>query len=202
MPRGPLPFDEVYNKFGQFIGSPTAIGLLAVNVYRAATVETCMELTHWGRVTHICVNKLTIIGSDNGLSPGRRQAIIWTNAGILLIGPWGTNFSEILSEIHTFSFKKMRLKKSSGKWPQCVNKDLNMPVHLLGSLSYDLTSHHITALHSFTDLTTAQHTTGSALDGALFDIAQILAYLVHIVSRSQLYLGFGHFGWLPSFLGQ
>ena len=57
------------------------------------------ELTHWGRVTHICVNKLTIIGSDNGLSPGRRQAIIWTNAGILLIGPLGTNFSEILIEI-------------------------------------------------------------------------------------------------------
>ena len=43
-------------------------------------------LTHWGRVTHKCVSKLTIIGSDNGLSPGRRQAIIWTNAGILLIG--------------------------------------------------------------------------------------------------------------------
>ena len=52
-------------------------------------------LTHWGRVTHICVGKLTIIGSDNGLSPGRRQAIIWTNAGILLIWPLGTNFSEI-----------------------------------------------------------------------------------------------------------
>ena len=43
-------------------------------------------LTHWGRVTHICVSKLSIIGSDNGLSPDRRQAIIWTNAGILLIG--------------------------------------------------------------------------------------------------------------------
>ena len=42
-------------------------------------------------------------------------------------------------------------------------------------------------------------TTGSALDGAVFDIAQILAYLVHNMSRSQLYLGFGHFGWLPSF---
>ena len=27
----------------------------------------------------------TIIGSDNGLSPDRRQAIIWTKAGILLI---------------------------------------------------------------------------------------------------------------------
>ena len=67
-------------------------------------------LTHWGRVTHICLSKLTIISSDNGLSPGRRQAIIWTNAGKLLFGPPGTNFSEILIEIHTFSFKKMHLK--------------------------------------------------------------------------------------------
>ena len=64
-------------------------------------------LTHWGQVTHICVGNLAIIGSDNGLSPGRRQAIIWTNAGISLIGPLGTNFSEILIEILTFSFKKM-----------------------------------------------------------------------------------------------
>ena len=58
--------------------------------------------THWGRVMHICINKLTIIGSDNGLSPGRRQAIIWTNAGISLIGPLGTNFSEILIGIFIF----------------------------------------------------------------------------------------------------
>ena len=56
-------------------------------------------LTHWGRETHIYVGKLTIIGSDNGLSPERRQAIILTNAGILLIGPLGTNFSEILIAI-------------------------------------------------------------------------------------------------------
>ena len=59
-------------------------------------------LTHWGRVTHICVGKLTIIGSDNGLAPGRHQTIIWTNDGILLIGPLGTNFSEILIGIQTF----------------------------------------------------------------------------------------------------
>ena len=52
-------------------------------------------LTHWGRVTHICVSKLTSIGSDNGLSPGQHQAIIWTNAAILLIRTLGTNFSEI-----------------------------------------------------------------------------------------------------------
>ena len=74
------------------------------------------NLTHWGRVTHICVSKLTIIGSDNGLSPGRCQAIIWTNAGVLLIGPWGTNFNETSIEFHTFSFKKIHLKLSSGKW--------------------------------------------------------------------------------------
>ena len=62
----------------------------------------------------------TILGSDNGLSPGRRQAIIWNNAAILLIGPLGTNFSETLIEIYIFSFNKMHLKMSSGKWrPFC-----------------------------------------------------------------------------------
>ena len=72
-------------------------------------------LTHWGRVTHICVSDLTSICSDNGLSPGRRQAIIRTNAGILLIRPLGTNFSEFSVEILIFSFKKMRLKVLSAK---------------------------------------------------------------------------------------
>ena len=85
-------------------------------------------LTHWGRVTHICIGKQTVIGSDNGLSPGRRQAIIWTNAGKLLFGPPGTNFGEILIEIHTFSFKKMHFKMSSVKWrPICFGLNvLNM----------------------------------------------------------------------------
>ena len=78
-------------------------------------IVLCGTLSHWGRVTHICVSKLTIIGSDNGLSPGQRQAIIWTNAGILLIGPLGIKFIEILLNIYTFPFKKMRLKMSSGK---------------------------------------------------------------------------------------
>ena len=71
------------------------------------------NLTHWGRATHICINKLTIIGTDNGLSPGRRQAIIWTDDGILLIGTLETNFSEIVIEILPISFKEMRLKVSS-----------------------------------------------------------------------------------------
>ena len=73
-------------------------------------------LTLRGWVMHIWVSKLTIIGSDNGLSPGRRQAIILIIAAIFLIQTLGTNFSEILNKINTFSFKKMHLKMSSVKW--------------------------------------------------------------------------------------
>ena len=79
-------------------------------------MEILILLTHWGQVTHIWVSKLAIIGSYNGLSPERRQAIIWTNAGTL-----GTNFSEISIEIYTFSFNKMHLKMLYGKWrPFCL----------------------------------------------------------------------------------
>ena len=75
-----------------------------------ASTQHLHRLIHWDRVMHICVGKLTTIGSDNGLSPERRQAITWTNAGILLIGPLGTNFNWILIEILIFSFKKMHVK--------------------------------------------------------------------------------------------
>ena len=93
----------------------------SVRLHMTWISQALLQLTHWGWVTHICVGKLTIIGSDNGLSPGRRQAIIWTNVGILLIRPLGTNFNEILIEIHTFSFKKMHLKMLSAKWqPFCL----------------------------------------------------------------------------------
>ena len=54
------------------------------------------ELIHWGRVIHILINKLTIIGLDNGLLPGQRQAIFWTNAGVLLIGSLETNLNQNL----------------------------------------------------------------------------------------------------------
>ena len=49
-----------------------------------------------------CISRLTIIGSNNDLSPDRHQAIIWTNAGILIIGPLETHFSEILIKIHIY----------------------------------------------------------------------------------------------------
>ena len=51
-----------------------------------------------------------ILGSENGLSPIPRQAIIWTSAGILSIGPLEANFSEIVIEIETFSLTKMPMK--------------------------------------------------------------------------------------------
>ena len=94
----------------------------------AYSTSNTSALTHWGRVMHICVSELTSIGSDNGLLPGRRQAIIWNNAGLLLIEPLGTNFSEISFRIQTFSFKKMPLNVSSAKWPPfCLG--LNVLTH-------------------------------------------------------------------------
>ena len=102
-------------------------GIIHWEIWLTSTFSDSI-LTHWGRVMHICVSKLAIISSDNGLSPGRRQAIIWTNAGILLIGPLGTNFSEILIEIQIFLLRKMHLKMSSAKWrPFCLGLNVLMP---------------------------------------------------------------------------
>ena len=99
------------NVLKQMIGKTTAA---------RSAFTTVIILTHWGWVIHKCISKVTITGSDNGLSPGRSQAIIWTNTGIWLIGTLQTNFSEILIQIHIFSLKKMRLKRSSAKWrPFC-----------------------------------------------------------------------------------
>ena len=90
--------------------------------------SSCTALTHWGLVTHIWVSKLTIIGSDNGLSPRQHQVIIRTNAVILTIRPKGTYFGEILLKIKNFSLKKMHLKMSSAKWrPFCLR--LNVLTH-------------------------------------------------------------------------
>ena len=91
--------------------------------------KTVFILTHWGRVTHICVGYLTIIGSDNGLSPDRRQAITWTNAGILLFRPFETNFSEILIKIRNIFIQGNALEnfvcETAGilSRPQCVKMD-------------------------------------------------------------------------------
>ena len=90
-------------------------------------IQSSLILTHRGRVTHKFVNKLAIIGSDNGLSPGRRQAIIWTKAILFIRTAWTK-----LSKIHKFQFKKMHLKMSFAKWWQfCLG--LNVLKHRLFS---------------------------------------------------------------------
>ena len=66
-----------------------------------------------------------MIGSGNGLSPVYHQAITWTNADLLSIGAFRTNFSEILTEIETFSFKEMHLEMLSAKWePFCLSHNV------------------------------------------------------------------------------
>ena len=120
---------EITYPFSDFSGAAIKLQkghIISSHILQGMWLLNCMlRLTHWGRVTHICVGKLTIIGSDNGLLPGRCQAITWTNAGILLIRSLGTNFSEILIEIDTFSYKKMHLKMPSAKWrPFCLGLDM------------------------------------------------------------------------------
>ena len=89
-----------------------------VIVYSSSFALICAKMNYQIRaygVTHIGVGNLPFNDEDRGLSPGRRQSIIWTNSGILLIGPLGPNFSEILIEISTILSKKMSLKMPSGK---------------------------------------------------------------------------------------
>ena len=80
-------------------------------------------------MTHICVIDLTSIVSDNGLSPGRRQAIIRTNAGIFLIRPLGTNFREIVIEISNIFIQENAFESVVFETaailsrPQCANID-------------------------------------------------------------------------------
>ena len=77
------------------------MGILC-NAY-AVMIDASDQLIN--RVTHICIGKLTIIGSDNGVLPGLRQANIWTNAEILLVDTLGTNFNEIWIYTHILPFK-------------------------------------------------------------------------------------------------
>ena len=79
----PLHLCYSYEIFAQSANIPD---MLLVKIHNEALYKNnwkLRSLTDLGRVKHICVSRLAISGSDNGLSPGRRPAIIWTNAGIL-----------------------------------------------------------------------------------------------------------------------
>ena len=126
----PPPITQMWSNHTNFV-KPELIMTLSIWYWgnQSYNISSRVNLIHWDRVTHICVGKLAIIGSDNGLSPERHQAIIWTNAGILLIGSLGTILNEISIGIQTFSFKKMHLKMSSAKWrPFCLGLKEAKPI--------------------------------------------------------------------------
>ena len=85
------------------------------------------NLTHWGWVTHICVGNLNTIGSDNGLSTDRRQAINRTNAGILLIEPLGTNFNEtLITAAHMMIYMMLMTNVTASINPQIHMEMVNL----------------------------------------------------------------------------
>ena len=114
--RGTLMFSLICVWTNGWVNNREAGDLRRYRAHYDVTVmgHPCETHLNWMRPSEacICVSKLTITGSDNGLLPGRCQAIVWTNAGMLLTRPLGINFSEIFIEIHTFSFRKMHLKMS------------------------------------------------------------------------------------------
>ena len=88
---------DIYIKWYSHITTTGLSSLLVISYLTGTNASVnLIVLSHWGRVMHICVSKLTIIGSDNGLSPDRRQAITWNSAGILFVGHLWTNFDRNL----------------------------------------------------------------------------------------------------------
>ena len=77
----------------------TAYTSVVVVIMYSPFRDLLQGVTQRGRVMHLCGSKLAIIYSNNDLSPGRRQTIIWTSARIFVIGLLETNFSEIFIEI-------------------------------------------------------------------------------------------------------
>ena len=82
----------------------TLVAVIRVPTRLELWLDLAGKISHWSRVTHIFVSKLTIIGSDNGLLPDRRQVIVFTNDGILLIGSLEINFKKVLIEIDIYIF--------------------------------------------------------------------------------------------------
>ena len=146
-----------------------------MNTYTTCTCaqEGNICIVQWRK--KICVSKLTTIGSDNGLSPGRRQVIIGTNAGILLIGPLGRNFNEILIEIHTFSFNKTQSKMSSAKRPPFC---LGLNVFSIQRLWNDKKTHTQNKKHTFSPLALPPGKYGSIHDDATRQL-----YLIYNISK-------------------
>ena len=78
-------------------------------------------VTHWSRATHLCVSNLTINGFRSWLVGWPAPSHYLNRCWNIINWPLAINFSESLSEIQIFSFKKMHLEMASAKWrPFCL----------------------------------------------------------------------------------
>ena len=123
--------DVLHVPIDQCQTSTCCIILLPVQVCFSMVCSMRNNLTHieadW--CIYASINYANIV-SDNSLSPGRRQAIIWTNTGLLSFEPLWTKFSAILVKIQ-FSFDKMHAKISSAKWlPFCLSLNVLNSNHI------------------------------------------------------------------------
>ena len=156
-----------------------------------AVRERLWNLTDWGQVMHICISKLTVMGSGNGLVSGWCQAIISTNDGILLIGLLGTNFNEISIKIHIFSVKKIHFKMLSEKWhPFCVG--LNMLIRVMYWLElYCQCQWDNVCLH---------YLRGSSSGKNMYDILWHESWKLFIISQFELILKLNYLHFIHAFL--
>ena len=140
-------------------------------------------LTHWGRVTHICVSNLAIIGSDNGLSPGRRQAIIWPNAGILLIRTsvlekrvdWML-FLKLFNCIYVY--KEVHVYKALFQYKGCLTRYMDNIIGIPTPVKRQLTLRRHRVMWNSVDCLFCAHTTSKQTR----EIIEILPLKYHAVS--------------------
>ena len=144
---------------------PGRVGLLSCN---KTEIHTYIVF-HWGQVMHISISNITIIGSDNCLSPGWHQCWIIVNSNHI------TNFSETISEIHRFSFEKIHSKISSVKGrPVCLSFNVltfkyqsDVYIHNLDSVSgvpADILAHNYTTFFSYPKISNTRRTKSPNLD--------------------------------------
>ena len=103
--------------------------------YGVYVVNSCLINSLRPSDAYMSVNYI-IIGLDNGPLPDPRQVIVWTNAGILLIGPLGTSFIQNLNRnlcifIQENAFENVIWQMTAIlSWPQYVNLPLQMTCYM------------------------------------------------------------------------
>ena len=121
----------------------------SLKILKHATSSDATNLNHWGRVTHICISNLTIIVSDNALSPDRRQVIIWSNWTLRNKIQWNLNRnSYVFTQENTSETVAWKTAAILSR-PQCI-KNVGNPLQFVAHFSDPSGSNYrkITTFHS------------------------------------------------------